>query len=141
MTRQLCTFALGDLWCGIDVLTVQEVLRYQRPTRTPLADPAVRGLINLRGQIVTAIDLRRRLGLPDAPADHRPMSLVVQTADGPVALLVDDIGDVLDADEDGFERPPETLVGPTRAVVRGVYKLPDRLLLSLDTNELLTVSR
>ena len=132
MTRQLCTFALGDLWCGIDVLTVQEVLRYQRPTRTPLADPAVRGLINLRGQIVTAVDLRRRLGMGDRADGQRPMNVVIRTDDAAVSLLVDEIGDVIEVDGDTFERPPETLGEAARELIRGAYKLKGRLLLVLD---------
>ena len=137
MTRQFCTFFVGDLFCGIEVLKVQEVLRYQTTTRAPLADRVVRGLINLRGQIVTAIDLRRRLGLPNGPPEHRPINIVVRTADGPVSFLVDDIGDVLDTDEGSFERPPETLAPAARAFVRGVCKLPERLLLALDFDALL----
>src|SRR5262245_10385244 len=101
-------------------------------TRVPLAPPVVRGLINLRGQIVTAIDLRRRLELPDRPAEQEPVNVVVQTDDGAVSLLVDEIGDVLQVSETAFERPPETLQGTARALIRGVYKLPDRLLLILD---------
>ena len=99
----------------------------------PLAPPVVRGLINLRGQIVTAIDLRRRLDLSDRPADQLPVNVVVHTDDGAVSLLVDEIGDVLEVPEELFERPPETLQGTARELIRGAYKLPDRLLLILDT--------
>ena len=130
--RQYCTFFLGTDYYGIDVLHVQEVIRYQEMTRVPLAPPVVRGLINLRGQIVTAIDLRRRLGLPDRPAGQLPVNVVVQTSDGAVSLLVDEIGDVLMVPEAAFERPPETLRGPTRGLIRGAYKLADRILLALD---------
>src|SRR4051794_23268078 len=108
-------------------------------TRIPLAHPVVRGLINLRGQIVTAIDLRRRLELPDRPADILPVNVVVQTDDGPVSLLVDEIGDVLTVSESLFERPPETLRGRMREVIRGAYKLERRLLLQLAIDELLGV--
>src|SRR5262245_66079306 len=98
-------------------------------TRVPLAPPVVRGLINLRGQIVTAIDLRRRLELSDRPADQVPLNVVVHTDDGAVSLLVDEIGDVLEVSEKRFERPPETLKGPARELIRGAYKLSGRLLL------------
>ena len=94
--RQFCTFSVNDLLLAIDVLEVQEVIRYQDMTRVPTAPPVVRGLINLRGQIVTAIDLRRRLGLPPAGDDQRPMNVVVRTDDGAVSLLVDEIGDVIE---------------------------------------------
>ena len=85
--RQYCTFYLRDLHFGLDVLKVQEIISYQEMTRVPLAPPVVRGLINLRGQIVTALDLRRRLGFPDRPADQLPVNVVVQTDDGKVMTL------------------------------------------------------
>jgi purine-binding chemotaxis protein CheW len=110
--RQFCTFLLGGHYFGVDVLRVQEVIRHQEMTRVPLAPPVVRGLINLRGQIVTALDLRRRLDLPDRPDDQPPVNVVVQTDDGTVSLLVDEIGDVLLVPEEAFEPPPETLRGP-----------------------------
>ena len=98
----------------------------------PLAPPVVRGLINLRGQIVTALDLRRRLELAERPADQLPMNIVVHTDDGAVSLLVDEIGDVLEVPESAFERPPETLKGPARDLVRGTFKVGDGLVLLLD---------
>ncbi|MBY0228821.1 MAG: chemotaxis protein CheW [Gemmataceae bacterium] len=137
-SRQFCTFHLDGLYLGVEVRQVQEVLRYQRLTRAPLAPPVVRGLINLRGQIVTALDLRQRLGLPPALGGKPPMNVVVRTQDATVSLLVDDIGDVAHVDEALFERPPETLKGACRALVRGAYKLQGRLLLELDTDEVLS---
>jgi purine-binding chemotaxis protein CheW len=122
---------------GIEVLEVQEVIRHQEMTRVPLAPAVVRGLINLRGQIVTAIDLRRRLGFPDRLGGELPVNVVVRTEDGAVSLLVDEIGDVLQVSEESFERPPETLKGPARELVRGAYKLADRLLLALDLDRIL----
>lgn len=133
--QQFCTFVLDDLYFGVEVLKVQEVIRYQDMTRVPLAPGVVQGLINLRGQIVTAIDLRRRLELPDRSDDARPMNVVVRTADGVVSLLVDEIGDVVEVDDASFERPPDTISGAARALVTGVYKLKDRLLLALDVEQ------
>ena len=130
--RQYCTFYLDDTFFGVEVEKVQEVVSYQEMTRVPLAPPVVRGLINLRGQIVTALDLRRRLELPDRPAGRRPVNVVVRADDVPTSLLVDQIGDVLEAPDEAFERPPETLKGPARELIRGAYKLKDRLLLILD---------
>jgi purine-binding chemotaxis protein CheW len=130
---QYCTFFVAGYYFGLDVLKVQEIIRYQEMTRVPLASPVVRGLINLRGQIVTAIDLRRRLELSDRPDDQLPVNVVVQTDDGAVSLLVDEIGDVLEVPEKDFERPPETLKSTARELIRGAYKLADRLLLILDT--------
>ena len=133
--KQFCTFFLNGLYFGVEVTHVQEVLRHQPMTRVPLAPPTVQGLINLRGQILTAIDLRRRLELPALTGERLPMNVVVRTADGAVSLLVDEIGDVVEIQEDIFERPPETLRGVARDLVRGVYKLKERLLLVLDTEK------
>ena len=132
-TAQFCTFYLDGLTFGVEVQRVQEVIRYQEMTRIPLASPVVSGLINLRGQIVTAIDLRRRLDLPDRPVEDRPMNVVVRTDDGVVSLLVDEIGDVVEVSADRFESPPETLQGAARNLVHGAYKLDNRLLLVLNT--------
>jgi purine-binding chemotaxis protein CheW len=137
--RQYCTFFVAGHYFGLDVLRVQEIIRYQKMTRVPLAPPVVRGLINLRGQIVTAIDLRRRLGLKDRPEDQFPVNVIVQTDDGAVSLLVDEIGDVLDVNEKLFEAPPQTLQGTARELIRGAYKLNDRLLLLLDVDKALHV--
>jgi purine-binding chemotaxis protein CheW len=129
---QLSTFFVADLFFGVDVLHVQEVLRAQQMTPVPQAPGAIEGLINLRGQIVTAIDMRRRLNLPKQSGDQPPMNVVVRTSDGAVSLLVDEIGDVLDMDAATYERPPENLDPAARDLIRGVYKLKDRLLLVLD---------
>src|SRR3984893_5450670 len=102
---QFSTFFVGDLFFGVDVLNVQEVLRFQQMTPVPQAPEVIEGLINLRGQIVTAIDMRRRLGLPARTGDKPPMNMVVRTSDGAVSLLVDEIGDVLDMDAATYERP------------------------------------
>src|SRR5262245_10905596 len=107
--RQYCTFYLDDQCFGLDVLVVQEIVRSQPMTRVPLAHPMVRGLINLRGQIVTAIDLRRRLDMPPRDDDREPVNVVLQSDDGAVALLVDEIGEVLDVSDEQFEQPPATL--------------------------------
>jgi purine-binding chemotaxis protein CheW len=124
----------------LDVLKVQEIIRYQEMACVPLASPAVRGLINLRGQIVTAIDLRRRLELRDRPSDQLPLNVVVKTEDGAVSLLVDEIDDVLEVSEKLFERPPETLQGTARELILGAYKLPGRLLLILDVERAVQVT-
>src|SRR6516165_10643659 len=137
--QQYCTFYVDGHYFGLDVLRVQEIIRYQEMTRVPLAPPVVRGLINLRGQIVTAIDLRRRLELDDRPADQLPVNVVVQTDDGAVSLLVDEIGDVLNVEEKLFEPPPDTLAGTARELIRGAYKLDNRLMLLLDIDKALQV--
>ena len=137
MERQFCTFHLADLYLGIEVLNVQEVIRSQAMTRVPLAPRAVRGLINLRGQIVTAVDLRERLDLPALPEGREAMNVVVRTDEGAVSLLVDEIGDVLDTEAAQYEDAPVTLTPKARELIRGVYKLPQRLLVILDTEKVL----
>lgn len=130
---QFATFYIGDLFFGIDVLNVQEVLRHQEMTRVPLAPGVIRGLINLRGQIVTAVDMRGRLELPALGGTEQSMNMVVRTQEGAVSLLVDEIGDVLAMDDSTFEPPPDNLSTVARSLIRGIYKLKDRLLLVLDT--------
>jgi purine-binding chemotaxis protein CheW len=119
--RRLCTFHLERLFFGIDVGRVQEVFRYQSMTRVPLAPAVIRGLINLRGQIVTALDLRARLGLPERPQEMVPMNVVVRIGEDAVSFLVDDIEDVLDVEDADFEGPPATLKGPARSLILGTY--------------------
>jgi purine-binding chemotaxis protein CheW len=139
MTTQLCTFHVGESLFGIDVTMVQEVMRYQTMTRVPLASPIISGLINLRGQIVTAVDMRRRLGLPPFGPEQLPMNVIVRLPDGAVSLLVDEIGEVMDVSPDTFERPPETLTGAARELIRSVCKLPGSLLLVLGAEQLTTI--
>jgi len=138
-TRQLCTFQLDNLLFGIEVMKVQEVIRYQEMTAVPLATSVVRGLINLRGQIVTAIDMRARLGLEDRADGELPMNVVVRTADCVVSLLVDEIGDVVEVDERAYEGAPETMAAAFRELVPGVYKLEGALLLLLDVERVVAL--
>ena len=132
--RQFCTFTLDELYLGVPAREVQEVLPSRDMTRVPLAPPGVRGLINLRGEIVPAIDLRHGLRL--RAGEGRPMNVVVRTPDGPVSLLVDEIGDVLKVAEEAFEPPPEPVAAATRGLIRGVFKLRDRLLVILDIDKI-----
>ncbi len=137
---QYATFQLADLFFGVNVLKVQEVLCFQHMTRVPRAPAEVEGLINLRGQMVTAIDMRRRLDMPPRPAGDLPLNMVIRTDGGAVSLLVDEIGDVLDVDLATWERPPENLDLATRDFISGIYKLNDRLLLVLDTERTVDVA-
>src|SRR5262245_61346635 len=121
--RQFCTFFLDGLRFGVSVEKVQEVVPYQEMTRVPLAPATVRGLLNLRGQIVTGIDLRRRLELGERPAGALPMNVVLRGEENPVSFLVDDIGEVIELAADTCERPPDTLQGRVRDLIRGVYPL------------------
>jgi purine-binding chemotaxis protein CheW len=132
MSVRLVTFTLGGRHYGVDVAAVREVLRGLPRTRVPLAPSSLAGLVNLRGQVLTAIDLREQLGLPPRPPEQDPMLVVVRAAGEPAALLVDSIGSVVDVEDEQFQRPPETLSGPVRDLIHGAYLLPDRLLLALD---------
>ena len=135
--RMLCTFHVGDLFLGLDVASVQEVLRGQEVTRLPLASAAVRGIINLRGRIVPAVDLRRCLDLEPAPAGLEPATIVVRAPETAVSLLVDDVGDVMAVSEEAFSRAPETMRPGARELMHGVFSLEDRLLLELDLGRVL----
>ncbi len=135
-SHEYATFFVDGLFFGIDVLQVQEVLRYQEMTQVPLAPGVIEGLINLRGQIVTAVDMRRRLKLQPRAAGQTPMNTVVRTQEGAaVSLLVDEIGDVVEVDSEAFERAPDNVDPAARDLLQGVYKLKDRLLLILDTEK------
>ncbi|MEP7364680.1 MAG: chemotaxis protein CheW [Acidobacteriota bacterium] len=140
-TRQYATFHVSDLFFGVEVVKVQEVLCAQQMTRVPLAPEVIRGLINLRGQIVTAVDMRRRLQLPPAPDGREPMNVVLRAEEGAVSLLVDDIGDVLEVPAADFEVPPPNLSPPQRHLIQGVYKLEDRLLLVLASERVLDLAK
>ncbi len=132
--QQFCTFFLDDHCFGVEVEKVQEVLRHQKMTQIPLAPSTVKGLINLRGQIVVAIDLRQCLDF-DEREGALSANVVLRTDDGAVSLLVDRIGDVMETTEDSFEEAPETLTGAAADLVHGVHKLEDTLMLVLDTEK------
>src|SRR5580692_3711281 len=136
---QLSTFFVADLFFGVDVLRVQELLRFQEMTRVPLAPEVIEGLINLRGQIVTAVDMRRRLKLTARRAGETPMNMVVRSGDGAVSLLVDEIGDVIEVNRDCYEATPVNMPAEQREMIEGVYKLDGRLLLVLATERVLQV--
>lgn len=136
---QICTFHLGDQAFGVNVTHVQELVRAQEMTPVPLAAEAVRGLINLRGQIVTAIDMRCRLGMPPRADGQPPMNVVINNGNGAVTLLVDEIGDVVDVVDVDAEAPPETMaVG--RDLIERVYKLDGQLLFLLNMDRAVQVS-
>ena len=134
-----CTFKVGPMTLGVEVLRVQEVIREQIITPVPRSSNAVSGLMNLRGQIVTALDLRQCLDLPMGNSEPK-MNVVIQTADDTISLLVNEIGDVLVVDADQFEPPPQTLQGAARTLIRGVYKLETGLLMALDTDAVLSAA-
>lgn len=135
-----CTFWLGDLFLGVPVTRVQEVMRDHERTRVPLVSTVIHGLINLRGEIVTTVELRARLGLPERPAGREPINVVVRHDDGVVSLLVDEIGDVCTVADSDFEPLPPTVHGVAREFVSGIYKVGGQLLLILDVERLLDLA-
>ena len=136
-TREFVTIMLGSQLCGIDVLKVQDVLGSQKITPVPLAPPEVSGLLNLRGRIVTAIDLRRRLGLEERTGDDKGMSVVVEHSGELFSLTVDSVGEVLRFPVDDFEPNPATLDAQWRQFSEGVYRLKAGLLVVLNDDSLL----
>lgn len=139
--RLLCTFRVADHLLGLDIAVVQEVLRRQEITRLPLSAPAVRGIINLRGNIVPAVDLRCCLALPPAERGEDRATIVVRDReDAAASLLVDEIGDVVQVTEASLEQAPETARGFARQLIHGVFPLQDRLLIELDLGEVLRVA-
>lgn len=133
-----CTFYVDDLYLGIEVTQVVEVIRYQEMTRVPLAPDIVQGLINLRGQILCAVDLRRRLGMPERGEDaDLPDNVVIQTHDGALSLLVDVVGDVVEVEHDEVEPPPHSLRPEHRDLIRGVYKTSDDLMLLFEAGQVM----
>ena len=133
--KQLCTFYVSGLFLGIDVLSVQEVIRSPELARVPLAPATIEGLLNLRGQILTAIDLRRLLHLPEPKqAVAQRMLMIIRTAHGQLALVVDAVGDVMELSEDTFEPPPDTVPFNVRALICGVHKLEASLLHVIDAD-------
>jgi purine-binding chemotaxis protein CheW len=143
METLLATFHLGEFLCAVPAADVQEVLMEQPRTPTPGSADCITGLINLRGQVVSTLDLRRRLELglrPDAASGHTPSTCVVVRWQNEVwSLVVDRIGDVIEVAEDLFEPPPDTLRGSVRELITGAYKLDGQLLLMLDMRQLLAV--
>jgi len=139
-TTLYSTFSVEDRYVGIPVDRVQEVLLAQPLTPVPLAHEHISGLLNLRGQIVTAIDLRARLGLPARSPDAPSANVIVTSDGGPLSLLVDRLGDVVPVDDAAFEPPPDTLDPELARSIKGAFKLDDALLLDLDLDEALDIT-
>jgi purine-binding chemotaxis protein CheW len=135
---QYVSFWIGKQLLGVPVDMVQEVLNPQAIARTPRAQREIAGLLNLRGQIVTAVDLRRRLRLPDRDEDTQPMNVVVRHHnDEPFSLLVDEVGDVVDVAADRITEAPHTLETHYKTVTKNVVRLDGQLLIILDVAALL----
>jgi purine-binding chemotaxis protein CheW len=135
------TMTISGQLFGIPVLGVQDVLGPQAITRIPLAPAEVAGTLNLRGRIVTAIDVRKRLRLPERNADSKGMSIVVDHAGELYSLMIDSVGEVLNLPADRFERNPATLDPLWREVSAGIYRLEKQLLVVLDVDQLLNFKK
>ncbi len=134
------TFYIAGQLFGVPVLSVQDIINPQRITPIPLAPPEIAGSLNLRGRIVTAIDVRKRLGLP-ARKEKESMSIVVENGHDLYSLMVDSVGEVLGVDESSFERNPPTLDQRFRDYSQGIYRLDGKLLVILDVNRFLDYGR
>ncbi len=140
-TAQYCTFKVDHLLIGIEVWRVQEVIRHQPMTHVPLAPKEVRGLINLRGQIVTAIDVRQWLRLPErSDGGTSSMNVVLRLDDEAISLLVDEAGEVVEPAADTHEGVPSTASEQIRTMFSGTFKLDGALLLVLDTESVTRIS-
>ncbi len=139
-TEEFVTMTIDDQLFGIPVLMVRDVLRSQKLQRVPLAPLEVAGALNLRGRIVTAIDVRRRLRLHERGEDNLGMSIVVDHDGELYSLVVDAVGEVLSLPVDIFETTPATLDPIWKSVSKGVYRLDDKLLLVMDVDRLLEVA-
>lgn len=136
-TTEFLTIVVDNQLFGIPVLQVQDVLRQQTVTRVPLAPPEVAGALNLRGRIVTAINVRCRLGLPDLPQDTKVMSVVVELDHELYSLIIDKVGDVLSMQNKDFESVPATLDPTWRDIASGIFRLENQLLVIIDVPKLL----
>jgi purine-binding chemotaxis protein CheW len=139
-TREFVTVHVGEQLLGVAVTDIQDVFALQSLTPVPGARPEIAGVLNLRGRIVTAIDARRRLGLPPRPEGHKGMMAVGVEHEGEAfGVLVDQVGEVLRLADADFEPNPVNLDPVWKDVSHGVYRLDGRLLMTIDISRLLTV--
>jgi purine-binding chemotaxis protein CheW len=136
-TDEVVTFRLGDQWFGVAVLNVQEVIGQLRVARVPLAAPGIAGFLNLRGQIVTAIDLHQRLQIPCDRSEPSSMNVVVRDRDELFALVVDEVGDVAAVAPGALEPAPASLDGAWARICTGVVRMDQGLLAVIDVTRLL----
>ena len=138
---EFVTFVITGQLFGIPVLQVQDVLSTYKITRIPLAPPEIVGSLNLRGRVVTAIDVRLRLGLPPRDEGENHMSIVAECGGELYSLMVDSVGEVLALSQEGYERNPPTLDPKFRTYSDGIYRLEGQLLVVLDVIRLLDYER
>jgi purine-binding chemotaxis protein CheW len=137
-TEILSTFHVGDFYCGIHTKEVIELTKDLEVTPVPLAPPSILGLLNLRGQIVTAIDMRVRLSCERKEISSDSIGIFYKHSGSFFSFIVDRVNEIIELEEKDFEPPPSNLTGPALNFVAGVYKMPGRLLLVLDPQKLIT---
>ncbi len=134
---ELSTFLVGDALCGMDILTIQEINKLIEMTTVPQAPNYVLGILNLRGQIITSIDLGKKLGLGETDMTQDPRNIIVNSRGEHIGLMVRKISDVVTANKDKFEPPPSNMGGIQGEFFTGVYKTEDKLIGILDVNKVL----
>jgi purine-binding chemotaxis protein CheW len=139
--KQFCTFFVNDLLFGVEVMDVEEIMSQHKVEPVPLAPQTVAGLVNHRGQIVTAINMRQRLGFPNRAQGERCMMLIARARDETFGLLVDKIGDVCSVNQEDFEPTPETVTPEAKELVLGAYKMPNHLLMPLSLSKVAEIVR
>ncbi len=137
LSKEFLTIFIDNQMFGIPVLQIQDVLGEQKVTKIPLASSEISGALNLRGRIVTAINVRVKLGLPDLPKDKKRMSVVVEHENELYSLTIDKVGDVLSLENKYFEQHPATLDKIWKDISSGIYRLDGQLLVVLDVPKLL----
>jgi purine-binding chemotaxis protein CheW len=135
---QLVTFSIGEEEFGVDILSVQEIIRTMEITKVPRAPDFVEGVINLRGKVIPIIDLRKRFGLMSRDHDKHTRIIVIEINNMIVGFVVDSVSEVLRIPADTVEPPPPVVAGLESEYISGVGKLEDRLLILLDLNRLLS---
>lgn len=138
---QFSTFYIDNYFFGVEVSKIQEIIKAQKMTKVPLAPNVIGGLINLRGQIVTAIELRKRLSLQDTENHDEQMNVIMRDEENLFSLLVDKIGDVISVSQEDYANAPDHLNGEAKILISGVYKLQDKLLLILDTQKAIDIQQ
>lgn len=139
--QQFVTLRLGGQLFGISVLAVRDVMRHQPIAAIPLAQEVIAGSLNVRGRIVTAYDMRRRLGMPPMSEAQHGMMVVVDFQQEHFALMVDEVGDVLSLSMSEFEKVPANIDASWRALAAGVFKLKEELLIILDVAHVITLTQ
>jgi purine-binding chemotaxis protein CheW len=136
---ELATFYIGDALCGMDILKIQEINKLMQMTKVPQAPDYVLGILNLRGQIVTIIDLGSKLGLGKTDITQEPRNIIVNSAGGHVGLLVRKISDVVSVDMNKRESAPANMRGIQGEYFNGVYKTDTNLIGILNVDKVLSI--